>query len=177
VTSEPADVSLLIPAGTSIGVRTSGAIDASQAEKGQTFKASIAAPVAVGGKVVIPRNTPVSIRLVSESKGGRFRGAPKVEFELANITMHGRTYIAESTKDEVTKEGRGKRTGKFAVIGGAVGAAVGGITHGGKGALAGAAAGGGAGAGAAGLTGDRGMTVPSEYELVFSLNEPITISH
>ena len=83
----------------------------------------------------IPKNTPALIRLVSESKGGRFRGAPKVEFELASITMHGTKYTASSSKDEVTKEGRGKRTGKFAVIGGAVGAAVGGITHGGKGLL------------------------------------------
>ena len=118
----------------------------------------------------IPKNTPALIRLVSESKGGRFRGAPKVEFELASITVHGTKYTASSTKDEVTKEGRGKRTGKFAVIGGAVGAAVGGITHGGKGALAGAAAGGAAGGGAAGLTGERNMTVPPEYQLVFNLD-------
>jgi hypothetical protein len=35
----------------------------------------------------------------------------------------------------------------------------------------------GAGAGAAGLTGNRGMTVPSEYQLIFDLKDPITVSH
>lgn len=175
-TAEPAAVDLSIPSGTPIGVRTIRPIDASQAEKGETFRASIDQPVIVGGKIAIPKGAPAMIRLVSESKGGRFRGAPKVEFELATITVRGRSYNASTDRDEVTKEGRGRRTGKFAAIGGAVGAVVGGIAHGGKGALEGAAAGGGAGAGAAGLTGDRGMTVPSEYQLVFNLKNPITVS-
>ncbi|HEX4228680.1 MAG TPA: protein kinase [Bryobacteraceae bacterium] len=175
-TPAPAAIDVSIPAGTSIGVRTIGAIDASQAERGETFRASIDQPVIVGGKVAIPRGAPAMIRLMSESKGGRFRGAPKVEFELASITVAGRSYTASTNRDEVTKEGRGRRTGKFAAIGGAVGAVVGGIAHGGKGALEGGAAGGGAGAGAAGLTGDRGMTVPSEYQLVFDLKDPITVA-
>ncbi|HEX4808488.1 MAG TPA: serine/threonine-protein kinase [Bryobacteraceae bacterium] len=176
VTPEPVEANLLIPSGTAIGVRTLGKIDAAIATKGQSFRASIDAPVVIDGKVAIPRGATAFIRLISESKGGHFRGAPKVEFELASVTVHGKTYLANTTSDEVTAAGRGKRTGKFAAIGGAVGAVVGGITHGGKGAVEGAAAGGGAGAGAAGLTGDRGMTVPSEYQLSFNLNQPLTVS-
>ena len=104
---EPIAIPITIPAGISIVVRTIGPIDASEAKKGDTFQASIDDPVYVDGKLAIPKESSASIKLVSETKGGRFRGSSKVEFELASFTLHGHPYSASSSKEEVTKEGGG----------------------------------------------------------------------
>ena len=172
----PASTQVTIPAATQIMVRLIGAIDGDTAQPGQLFAASVDSPVSVNGQVVIPRFANAQVRLLSAAKAGRFKGNAKLDLALANLTIQGHRYDVESAVYEATSGGRGKRTGKFAGIGGAVGSVVGGIEHGGKGLLEGAGAGAAAGGGAAALTGDRELELPAESRLSFSLKAPITVT-
>jgi predicted Ser/Thr protein kinase len=165
-----------IPASTQLTLRTIGPIDGDAAQPGRTFAASVDAAVMVNGKIVVPRHADAVLRLVEAKKAGRFHGAAKLVLTLDSFTVGGRRYSVSVTPVDVAGGGRGGRTGKFAVVGGAVGAVVGGVVHGGKGALAGAGIGGGAGAGAAGLTGERGLTLPAESRLTFQLAAPVTVT-
>jgi predicted Ser/Thr protein kinase len=170
----PAEVT--IPAATQVSVRLINAIDGDKAQPGQVFAASVDSAVMVNGQVAVPRFANAQVRLLSAAKAGRFRGNAKLDLALATLTVQGRRYEVESRVYEAESGGRGKRTGKFAGIGGAVGAVVGGIEHGGKGLVEGAAAGGAAGGGAAALTGNRELELPAESRLSFILNAPITVT-
>jgi serine/threonine protein kinase len=172
----PAVEQITIPAATQIAVRLINSIDGDTARPGQVFAASVDSPVSVNGQVVIPRFSNAQVRLISASKAGRFKGNAKLDLALASLTVQGRRYDVESAIFEASSGGRGKRTGKFAGIGGAVGAVVGGIEHGGKGLVEGAAAGGAAGGGAAALTGNRELELPAESRLSFTLNSPVIVA-
>jgi serine/threonine protein kinase len=172
----PTTTQVTIPAATQIAVRLINSIDGDTAQPGQVFAASVDSAVSVDGQVVIPRFADAQVRLLSASKAGRFRGNAKLDLTLANFTVQGHRYNIESAVYEATSGGRGKRTGKFAGIGGAVGAVVGGIEHGGKGMVEGAGAGAAAGGGAAALTGNRELELPAESRLSFTLNAPVTVT-
>lgn len=172
----PAITQVTIPAATSITVRLIGAIDGDNAQPGQVFAASVDSAVMVNGQLVIPRFANAQVRLIAASKAGRFKGNAKLDLALASFTVQGRRYNVESAIYEAAAGGRGKRTGKFAGLGGAFGAVVGGIEHGGKGLVEGAAAGSAAGGGAAALTGNRELELPAESRLSFTLNAPVTVT-
>jgi serine/threonine protein kinase len=172
----PAVTQTAIPAGTQMTVRLIRPIDGDTAQPGQVFPASIDSAVTVNGQIVVPRFAEAQVRLLSASKAGRFKGDAKLDLALASFTVQGHLYEVQSATFEATSGGRGKRTGKFAGIGGALGAVVGGIEHGGKGLVEGAAAGGGAGAGSAALTGDRELELPAESRLSFTLSVPVIVS-
>ena len=172
----PASTQTTIPAATQIAVRLINAIDGDTAQPGQVFAASVDGAVSINGQVVIPRFANAQVRLLSASKAGRFKGDAKLDLALANFTVQGRRYDVQSGVYEATSSGRGKRTSKFAGIGGAVGAVVGGIEHGGRGLLEGGGAGAAAGGGAAALTGNRELELPAESRLSFTLNAPVTVA-
>jgi serine/threonine protein kinase len=172
----PVITQVTIPAATQIPVRLINAIDGDTAQPGQVFPASIDAPLSVNGQTVVPRFAEAQVRLISSSKAGRFKGEAKLDLALTSLTVGGRRYEVQSAVFEATSGGRGKRTGKFAGIGGAVGAVVGGIERGGKGLVEGAAAGGAAGGGAAALTGNRELELPAESRLSFTLTAPLILA-
>ena len=170
----PAITQTTIPAATQIAIRLISAIDGDTAQPGQVFAASVDSAVSVNGHVFIPRFANAQVRLLSASKVGRFKDNPKLDLALVNFTIQDRRYNVESAVYEATSGGRGKRTGKFAGIGGAVGTVVGGIEHGGKGLVEGGGAGAAAGGGAAALTGNRELKLPAESRLSFTLDAPVT---
>jgi hypothetical protein len=77
-----------------------------------------------------------------------------------------------------TQEGgaRGKQSAIRTGIGAAAGALIGGLAGGGKGAAIGSAAGGGAGIGFQALTHGQQEKIPSETQLVFRLESPLTVT-
>lgn len=170
----PAEVTL--PEGTRLTVRLIDPVDTAKNKEGDTFRASLDAPVVVQDKTVIPKNADVTARLASAKSAGRFTGSSSVVLILDTITVGGKKYALQT--GEFTRQGasRGSRTAK--VIGGtaAVGAVIGAIAGGGKGAAIGAAAGAGAGTGVQALTKGQQVKLASETLLEFELAAPLTVT-
>ena len=169
----------VVPASTSISVRTEETIDSAKAVEGQTFAAEVTKDVHdSAGDVVIPRGSNAQIVIKSAAQGGRFRGASDLMLDLNSVAVDGRMYhldtraVVERGRDGV---GANKRTGEFAGGGAAVGAIIGAIAGHGKGAAIGAGSGAGAGALTEILTKGPAVRVPVESVLTFQLERPVQV--
>jgi hypothetical protein len=167
--------SIVLPAGTSIEVTVDQAVSSKTNNAGDSFAASLAAPVMVDGKQVIAKGSAVSGRVTDAKSAGRFKGNAALSLTLASVTVDGKEYdLKTSTHTEATAS-RGKRTAITTGIGAAAGAAIGAIAGGGKGAAIGAGAGAGAGATGAAVTGERDVDIPAETKVDFKLSQPVTV--
>src|SRR5215831_6061280 len=63
-----------VPQGGIIEVKLNQALASNRNRPGDTFEATVARPVEVDGKVVIPEGTPVEGRVVSARRSGRLGG-------------------------------------------------------------------------------------------------------
>jgi hypothetical protein len=145
-------------------------------ESGDRFDASLAAPVTVDGREVIPAGAKAVGTVVTAKPAGRLKGGSELALSLDSIRVNGQKYSIETSEFEEAGKGRGKRTLIGGGGGAALGAIVGGIAGGGKGAAIGAAAGGGAGTAGAAYTGKRDITLPAETRLHFKLRRSLEIS-
>jgi hypothetical protein len=162
--------SALLPAGTTVSIRTSEDIEADESD-GRVYKGVVDQDVARNGSVLIPRGSDVELIVKNVSDD-------ELAVDLDAITVNGQRYSIESESNTVTAEkkegiGANKRTGKYVGGGALLGAIIGGIAGGGKGAAIGAGAGAAAGAGAQVLTRGREVKVPAETLLTFRLQEPM----
>jgi hypothetical protein len=173
----PQPVVVTIPDGTVVSVRTIEAIDSSQNSVGQTFRASLDAPIVVGDSVVVPRGLNVSLRLTDASSAGKFKGRSELTVSLDSFTYQGKTYRLSSSDVQQQGASRGKRSAEVIGGGAVLGAIIGGIAGGGKGAAIGAAAGGGAGTAVQAMTHGEKVKIPSETKLDFTLRDPVTVSY
>lgn len=173
----PQPVVVTIPDGTVVSVRTIDAIDSSQNSVGQTFRASLDAPIVVGDSVVVPRGLNVNLRLVDASSAGKFKGRSELTVSLDSFTYQGKTYRLASSDVQEKGASRGKRSAEVIGGGAVLGAIIGGIAGGGKGAAIGAAAGGGAGTAVQALTHGEKVKIPSETKLDFTLRDPVAVSY
>jgi hypothetical protein len=143
---------------------------------GDRFDASLAAPVTVEGREVIPAGAKAVGTVVTAASAGHLKGGATLALTLDSLRINGQKYSIETSQFEEAGKGRGKRT----IIGGgggaALGAIIGGIAGGGKGAGIGAVAGGGAGTAGAAYTGKRDITLPAETRLHFKLRRSLEIS-
>jgi hypothetical protein len=163
--------SAIVPAGTTVPVRTSEEIEADESD-GRVYRGIVDQDVVDRNRsVLIPRGSDVEliVRNIADDE---------LAVDLDAITVNGRRYGIESESNAVTaekKEGIGvnKRTGKYVGAGALLGAIIGGIAGGGKGAAIGAGAGAAAGAGAQVLTRGREVKIPAETLLTFRLQEPM----
>jgi hypothetical protein len=164
-----------IPAGTVITVRLADAVGSKLSNSGDQFSASVAAPVEVDGKVVVPSGAEAAGKVAQAIPLGRFKGGAVLKLGLDSVTINGDAYDLKTTSISRYLKGKGKRTA--AMIGGGAGggALIGGLAGGGKGALIGAALGAGAGTAGAAYTGNKEITLPAESTLSFKLSEPLTV--
>jgi hypothetical protein len=171
----PEPVKVTIPDGTPISIRLIDPVDTEKNKEGDTFRASLAAPIVVDDKVVVPKNADMQVRLVSAKSAGHFTGSSSVVLVLTKISVGGKSYDIQT--GEFTKQGSSRGTRTAIVVGGgaAAGALIGGLAGGGKGAAIGAAAGAGAGTGVQALTKSQQIKLPSETVLEFQLKAPVTI--
>lgn len=172
----PAPPPIEIPAGTILDISLDQSVNSKTNNPGDRFDASLAAPVALGDKVVLPTGTKATGSVTVAQSAGKFKGHAALALALVSINFQGASYQIQSSAVERTSKGRGKRTGIGAGGGAVFGAIVGGLAGGGAGAAIGAAAGGGAGAAGAGFTGKRDITLPAETRLSFKLTQPLTIT-
>jgi serine/threonine-protein kinase len=163
-----------IPAGTTIAIRTTTAIDSGSSYAGQKFAASVDAPVVVLGSVVVPRGANAQLEVVVAADSGHLRGRPVLELRMVALAVHGQLVTVET--DSFLREGTSRTGTTGAVVGGAaaVGGVIGGVFHRKRGAAEGAAA--GAGAGTVVEEGGRNrVQIPSESRIEFHLRAPVPV--
>jgi hypothetical protein len=152
------------------------AVDSQTARTGQTFAASLDAPVTdPNGGSIIPRGADVVVKLVDSKQSGKISGRTELALSLMQIRVNGQMVdINTQTVSEKSSNRAGRSAGTIG--GGAVGGAIlGGILGGGKGAAIGAGAGGAGGAAVELATSGQRVRVPSETRLTFVLDNPVHI--
>lgn len=169
-------VPVTLTEGTALHVRLDNALASNQSRPGEQFQATVAEPVLVDGKTVIPAGAPVTGVVVDARQSGRLMGAPRLRLELTQVEVGSRSYDLRT--DSNYREGRGHLRRNLAWIGGggAGGALIGAVAAGGKGALIGGPVGAGVGTAVAFMTGKHDIRLPAEARLTFRLANPVTVS-
>jgi hypothetical protein len=164
-----------LPAGTVVTVRLANALGSKLSTSGDHFSATVARPVEVEGKVVVPAGAEALGKVVEALSQGRFKGAAELRLVLETVTVKNDSYDVKTSSVSRYLKGKGKRTATMIGGGAGGGALIGGLAGGGKGALIGAALGAGAGTAGAAYTGNKEIVLPAESTLSFKLTEPITV--
>lgn len=175
VTHPSAPEKIIVPYGTVLSVRLTESLSSELNEKGDTFLASLASPVLVGDRVVIPEGAGVKGRVVEVQSSGRFSGRPAMIIEVTRLAYNGNSYDLRS--NQYSKEGPSRNVRSVATIGGGagLGAILGGILGGGKGAAIGAMIGAGAGTGVRAASREAAVQLPAESTLSFRLQAALTV--
>jgi len=166
---------VVIPAGTVITVVLDQALSSKSSHTGDDFSATVAEPVSIDGKVVIPKSSIAKGKVVEAKAKGKVSGEARLKLALSSIVIGGSPYAISTTMTENTAKGKGKRTAATTGGGAAVGALIGGLAGGGKGAVIGAGAGAGAGFAGGALTGNKQIELPAETSLSFQLASALTL--
>jgi hypothetical protein len=172
---KPKPQPIVVPAGTTLTVRVGQALSSKTSQSGQTFLATLAQPVSVGGRSAIPAGATISGTVVSAKSKGRIKGEGELSLALTSVTVKGQTYPIQTGVLDSTTKGKGKRTAATTGGGAAGGALIGGIAGGGKGAGIGALVGAGAGLVGGAMTGNQQIEIPAESALSFRLSAPLTL--
>jgi hypothetical protein len=166
-----------LTAGTLIPVRIVETLVSDRMSEGDTFNATLDAPLRVNDLVIAERGAKAQGRVASLQQAGRVRGVSELAIELTSIrTSDGQTVRIQT--DSFARQGEkelAKDAAKVGVAAG-IGAAIGAIAGGGKGAGIGAAVGGAAGTGGVMATRGKPVTIPSETKISFRLSQPVTIT-
>jgi hypothetical protein len=165
-----------LPAGTRLHVRLDEDLGSKISHPGDSFKATIAEDVVIGGQTVVPRGAHAEGTVVDAKPLGHIKGGAVLELRLERVHTNWGSYPVATSSVERAEKGKGKRTAAFAGGGGAFGAIVGGIAGGGKGALIGGLAGAGAGTAGSAFTGNHEIFLPAETLLTFHLEHAVHIT-
>ncbi|MBZ5613531.1 MAG: BON domain-containing protein [Acidobacteriia bacterium] len=171
----PAPRRVTIASGTSIAIRLVDPIDSEKAQPGQSFRATLDAPLPSDGDAV-PSGYDVKGHIEEVKSAGKFAGQSLLVLQLDSISVSGKLYSIDA--DPYRRQGKNRTTNTAEKVGGgaAVGAILGGILGGGKGAGIGAAAGGGIGGGVQAAGKGQQIQLPSETVLNFTLRSPLTVT-
>jgi hypothetical protein len=165
----------IIDQGTQLTIRLIDPIDSEKNQTGDTFHATLNAPLTSDGEEAVPAGVEVLGHLVEVKSAGKFAGQSNVVMQLDSLSFGGRTYNVQT--DQYSKKGssRGKNTAEKVGAGAAIGGIIGAIAGGGKGAAIGAAAGAGVGGGVQAATKGQQIKLPAETVLNFTLQQPVTV--
>jgi hypothetical protein len=168
---------ITLPAGTQLPVRVNETISTDTNYSGDAFTATLEKPVVMNGFVIADRGARVTGKVVQAEKAGRVKGVAALQLALTQLhTTDGQTVNIVTTPWD--KRGASSKKGDTAKVAGgaALGAIIGAIAGGGRGAAIGAGAGGAAGTGVVLTQRGKSATVPSETRLIFTLDNPVTIT-
>jgi hypothetical protein len=171
----PPPKKFIIDQGTQLTVRLVDPIDSEKNQTGDTFHATLNAPLTSDGQEAVPAGVDIAGHLVEVKSAGKFKGESEVVLQLDSITSGGQTYNIQT--DQYKKQGssRGKNTAEKVGGGALLGGIIGALAGGGKGAAIGAAAGAGIGGGVQAATKGQQIKLPSETVLNFTLQAPVTV--
>ena len=166
---------VVVPAGTVLTVRLGQAVGSKISNSGDTFPATLAEPVVVGGARVIPAGAEAEGTVVEAAPLGRFKGGAVLRVALTSVTVSGTPHEIQTAAVSQAVQGKGKRSAVMIGGGAGLGALIGGLAGGGKGAAIGAAAGAGAGTAGTAFTGNKNIVLPAESTLSFKLTQPMQV--
>src|SRR5229473_3003376 len=175
-TPPPPPRKVTVPSGTSMAIRLLDPIDSEKAQPGQTFRATLDAPLPSDGDVAVPSGYNVKGHVEDVKSAGKFAGQSLVVLQLDSISISGKLYGIEADPYRRQGSSRTKNTAEKVGAGAVIGAIIGGIAGGGKGAGIGAAAGGGVGGGVQAAGKGQQIHLPSETVLNFTLRSPLTVT-
>jgi hypothetical protein len=166
---------IVIPAQTVIGVRLLDSIGSARDNAGREFQATLAEPIVLNGRVVVPTGASVTGRVVSARPSGHLKTPPELAVTLTALQVGGKTYDIATSQRRWTGHSHKKHDAKW--IGGSAGAGalIGALVGHGKGALIGAGIGAGAGTAGAYATGKKDIYLAPETRLSFELRQPVTL--
>jgi hypothetical protein len=167
--------SVVIPAGTTMVVRLGETLSSKQNQAGDSFSATLARPVVVGGKTVIEQGARARGTVVDAKGMGHFKGGALLEVRLTSVDINGREHSIQTAAVEREVKGKGRRSAGFIGGGAGAGALIGALAGGGKGAAIGALAGAGAGTAGAAYTGNKEIVLPAESSLSFRLTHAVEL--
>ena len=162
---------IVVPVGTVLTVNLGEAVGSKISQPGQTFSATLAQPVTVGGETVLPKGATASGTVVDAKPLGKFKGGAVLQLKLNTVAE----LPVETSSVVRTEKGKGKRTATMVGGGAGLGALIGGLAGGGKGAAIGALAGAGAGTAGSVYTGNKEIVLPAESAVSFKLEQPLEI--
>jgi hypothetical protein len=159
-------------------VRLGESLSSEHNQAGDTFTATLDAPLAAGGFVIAEKGARVEGRVVEAQKSGHAKGKAALALELTKLNTSDGQHVEIKTQT-VRKQGTSMATGdQVGIVAAAagIGAIIGAMAGGGKGAAIGAGAGGAAGGGGVVATRDKAVSLPTESKLSFQLSAPVTIT-
>ncbi len=171
----PAPKRLIIDQGTQLTVRLIDPIDSEKNQTGDTFRATLNAPLTSDGEEAVPAGVELTGHLVEVKSAGKFAGQSAVVMQLDSLKSGGKTYTLQTDQYKKNASSRGKNTAEKVGGGAVIGSIIGAIAGGGKGAAIGAAAGAGVGGGVQAATKSQQIKLPSETVLNFTLQAPVTV--
>jgi len=171
----PAPKKVTVAAGTSIAIRLLDPIDSEKAQPGESFRATLDAPLPSDGDAV-PAGYDIKGHIEEAKSSGKFAGQSLLVLELDSISVGGKPYGLEADPYRRQGSNRTTNTAEKVGAGAVIGAIIGGIAGGGKGAGIGAAAGGGVGGGAQAASKRQPIHLSSETVLNFTLKSPLTVT-
>jgi len=167
---------ITVSEGTDLTVVLDQSLSTMENRPGDVFQASVAAPIVIDGKTVIPKDARVKGHVVDAQASGRLSGIARLVLTLDSVEVDGESSAIATDDEGRIGKNHNRRNGVLIGGGAGLGALIGGIAGGGKGALIGSAAGAGAGTAGAAYTGKKDIRVPAETRLTFRLARPATIS-
>ena len=168
---------MTLTAGTLVPVRLMDGLSSDRNSAGDSFTATLDAPLIVDGFAIAERGARVEGKVTDSQKAGKVSGVSNLAIVLTQITTSDGQHVHIQTQT-FTKKGDTSHGQDAAKVGGGagIGAIIGAIAGGGKGAGIGAAVGGAAGAGDVLLTRGKPATLASETRINFRLSAPVTIT-
>ncbi len=165
-----------LPSGTALHVRLDQTLASNQNRSGDAFEATVAEPIVLDKKTVIPEGARVQGRVVEARESGHLMSVSRLRLALDSVEVNGKSYEIQTTT--TGRKGGSHKKRNWAFIGGGAGggALIGAIAGGGKGALIGGPVGAGAGTAVAYFTGKKDVRLPAESRLTFELAQPVTIN-
>ena len=166
-----------IPAGTTLNVRLDETLDSERNQSGDSFSATLDAPLVIDGFVIAGKGSRVEGKIAQAERAGRVRGLSFLSLELTRLKTSDGQRIDIRT-DQFSKQGETSKgdDAKKIGAGAGIGAAIGAIAGGGKGAAIGAAIGGATGAGGVLATRGKAATLPAETRLSFRLSNNVSVT-
>jgi len=172
----PAPAPLVAPAGTEITVSVDQQLSSKTSLPGQAFLATVAQPVTVDGRTVIPKGSSVTGKVLRAKQKGKIKGEGELAIILTSVTIREKNYPLSVGSLDSTIKGKGKRTAVTTGGGAAGGALIGGLAGGGKGAGIGALVGAAGGLVGGALTGNKQIEIAAETPLTFTLSKAFSLS-
>jgi hypothetical protein len=159
-----------IPAGTSVTIRISSAINSGTAQAGQPFEGSLTRNLVVGGKTIAPAGSQVHGKVTHAKSSGRLHAPGQLSLRLTSIRTNGHSIAVSSSAYHAVGKSHAKSNVTKIGGGAAAGALIGAVAGGGKGAAIGTVVGAGAGTGVAAATGKQEAVIPAEHAITFTIS-------